>query len=313
MTPSAPATPPSTEAPSLPEAGDSQVLESFTADDADVDSTSTFDNFDDKFLGGEVDQDVPAPLPASSVAPIPPAAPSPVQAPGSPPSLPAPAEGVPAVAPTPAVVSPATPASVQAPPVTAPAAVPGQDPQAAFTAWRTNAETELAKGHFALPADLAEQAEADPAKFATETLPRLAAKVYLDAVTAAVSAIQSYMPGYIGQQLEARSAYAKAEDDFFSAWPQLNRVLHTAKVAELGRTWRAMNPKATKEDYIKNVGALSVLQLGLPLQATPAVAPAPVVAPPRPHVPLATSAPRGGPSLTPDTNPWNMVRDDDEE
>jgi hypothetical protein len=163
----------------------------------------------------------------------------------------------------------------------------------------------LAKGHFALPKEVVEQAEADPAKFAAETLPRMAAKVYLDTVTAAVSAIQAALPGAIDSLLSSRTEAQKAEEEFASSWPQINLAEHKATVLEIGRTFRAMNPGASKEDYIRTVGAMAALKLGLPLQAAPAapaVAPAPRVLP---HVPLAVSAPRAAPGPTPNGNPFS--------
>lgn len=254
-----------------------------------------------------MDGDEPAaPVPTPQVPPpgsavLAPAAPA--AAPAQAVSTPVPVAGAAAPATAPEAPAPLPQPPVATPAPGAPAAAPApvaQDAQAAFTAWRTNAESELAKGHFALPKEVAELAESDPVKFAQETLPALAAKVYLDTVTAAVSAIQAALPNAIDGLLNSRTAESKAEDEFFSAWPQIDRQAHKSAVLEIGRTYRAMNPQATKDDYIKNVGALAALRLGLPLQvAAPAASAAPAV---RPHVPLAVSAPRAAAAPVPNGN-----------
>lgn len=173
----------------------------------------------------------------------------------------------------------------------------------AFQAWRTGAEKELAEGHFKMDPKHVEMMEAEPQKFAQEVLPQLAAKVYLDTVTAAVSAIQSYLPQYMEGILLQRTEAQKAEDEFFGAWKQLDKTQHLAKVMEIGQTFRAMNPKASKEDYIKTVGAMAVLQLGLPLVADGPPAPAAAAAPAqRPFVPVGTSGPRAAPAPSPNGN-----------
>lgn len=160
----------------------------------------------------------------------------------------------------------------------------------------------MAKGHFAIPVEVAQKIEEDPVKFVQEELPKMASRLYLDAVTAAVSAIQTYLPGFIGQHLSARTEESKAEDEFWGAWPQMQRAAHTAKALEIGRAWRQVNPRGSKDDYIKQVGALTCLALGLPLQvAPPATAVAPVL---RPHAPVVTSAPRSTPAPNGQTNPW---------
>lgn len=144
--------------------------------------------------------------------------------------------------------------------------------------------------------ELVAEAESDPGKFARETLPRLAAKVYLDAVAAASSAINAVLPNVIQNITRSQVEHSKAEDEFFSAWPQIDRSAHRAKVIEVGKSWRAVNPQAPKEQYIREVGALTALALGLPLQAATVSAPAAAPAPRTPpHVPITTSAPRAAP------------------
>lgn len=260
---------------------------------ADVGDEDTSDFTDDSFLRGTLEDDSPAatPTPSASAAPAAPSAPA----------TPAPAAtAAPAASAAAAPSAPAAPAAPSAPaaPEPAPAAPTAPaapvDPVATWNAWRAEAEGQLAKGHFAMSKELVEEAQDDPAKFWSETFPHLVSKWYLDTVTASVNAVKQALPEYISGFVQQSTAEQRAEDEFFGSWKQLDKGKHLAQVTEIGRVWRAMNPKATKEDYIKQVGALAVMQLGLPL--VPESAPAAPVAPQmRPHVPMAGGAPAGAP------------------
>lgn len=142
-------------------------------------------------------------------------------------------------------------------------------------------------------------ADEDPAKFAAEALPRMAAKVYLDSVTAAVSAIKGAIPDVMRSLLEKDRTEREAEDRFFKAWPQLTREL-LPKILEVGKVYRGFNPQASEADYIRDVGAQAMRVLGIQVAPT-----APQPPRPAPHIPLVPGVTRVALPLANGTNPWD--------
>lgn len=137
---------------------------------------------------------------------------------------------------------------------------PDIDPQAVvqqFQQWRQNAEAVLSNSHYNLSQEDANQINIDPG----QVIPKLMSRVYLDAVTAAVNVIAQSLPYTVMNTIDAHNGYQKNEDEFFGEWPGLRD--HGAEVVRIGQVFRHLNPKASKADFIRSVGAQAALALGL--------------------------------------------------
>lgn len=205
-----------------------------------------------------------------------------------------------AVSVTPAITTSAAAAiSTETPAPAAAVSPPGTptDPVAAFTAWRGNAEKLLAENHYALPQETLDEIADNPAV----ALPKLMARVYLDAVTASTNVLIQNLPAILENTLGYRDNAKKLEDQFDSEWKGLAK--HRDKVIQIGQVYRQLNPKATAEEFTRDVGAQAAFALGLTLEvakgsAAPAVAPR--TGPTAPHRPPGAAAHQVGQPAQPD-------------
>lgn len=296
--------------PAVPEDDGSELstleeLESFLDDDAD-----TLDADVDTSSGGPGADEIPEGEPPSdsedgdegtteSHAEAPTEAPKEEEpAPTPEPSL----EGTPQAEPpveTPASTPPeaGTEPSPQ-PQATEPVETP-EELQARYHAWRTASEEQLAE-HYAISEDMAAELNDDP----DSAIPKIAARVYLDAFTNSVAHMQRMLPSMLEQALAARDANTQYEEQFFTQWPALRE--HTDVVTRLGDSYRQMYPGATPEEFMRDVGAQAMVALRLPTEPIP---PAPAAEPaptPAPHRPAASSPPASAPVRAP-SNPFEAL------
>ena len=177
--------------------------------------------------------------------------------------------------------APVEPAAHPAPEVTPAQAIES------FRQWRAQAEHVLSNSHYNLSQQDADALNVDPG----QVIPKLMSRVYLDAVTAAVNVISQSIPYAVMNTIEAHNGYQRNEDEFFGEWPGLKE--HGGEVVRVGQVYRQLNPKASKADFIRSVGAQVAMALGLTAdQARGTKAPAPNGAGQRVlrHVPPAASA-----------------------
>lgn len=228
-----------------------------------------------------------APIDTSpSIAPA--ATPPPTQA-DAPPAVPTPPPAVAAQPPqavTPQQVAPAAPAP-QAPPAAQQPAGFAEMAQQLQTA-KTQVVDMLAQQAYGLTPEEAEQIATDP----VTVIPKMMARVHVNAVSAVLSHVAQQLPQVILGVMQQRDVNARNEEKFFAAWPQLKRDQHGQAVASIARVYRQMNPNADTETFIKQVGAQAVVALGL-LQpgVMPVASAAAPVQRPAPFVPAAVSAP----------------------
>lgn len=194
----------------------------------------------------------------------------------------------------PVVAAPAEPAS---PAAAAPAPVSTENIQEVFTDWRKQTEDLLAQHHYALSEEDMARLDTEPQEF----IPRLAARIYLDAVSAAISQVVNYLPRMVRQVNEQDAVNSQSENAFFERWPDLKQ--HQQKVIAIGQTYRQMNPQATAEQFINEVGAAAMVSLRLdPAGKTPA---APATQ--QPFVPAAQTPQGGVPKPVKPTNIFSQL------
>jgi hypothetical protein len=155
-----------------------------------------------------------------------------------------------------------------------------------FKDWRQTAEGVLVNSHYNLSKEDADALNLD----AGQVIPKLMARVYLDAVTAAVNVISQSLPHTVMNTIEAHNGYQKNETEFFGEWPGLKD--HYAEVLRVGQVFRHLNPSASKADFVRSVGAQVAMALGLTAEQArgtraPAQQPGPRVLR---HIPPAASA-----------------------
>jgi DNA polymerase III subunit gamma/tau len=238
----------------------------------------------------EVAEDDVAP-PSEPAAPVQPSA---ATQPGAstPPAASAPAAPV-------APVSPAPPAAQATPPVqatppaqeqpAAPAATPpaATEPPNSLEAHRAKAIPELEKLYALAPEELEEF------RVTPETaLPKLAAKLHFEVVMSAYQAVRNQLPELVGGFMSHQQEVQKANDSFFTKWPDLKDPSHLDQVKGAIKAYKAANPNASREQIINGAGAMVMISLGKnPFASAAPTPPAVSAVPPRPAGVGASGAP----------------------
>lgn len=178
--------------------------------------------------------------------------------------------------------------------------------QQRYMEWRGQTEDLLAKHHYALKQEQIDELDTNPAEF----IAKMQARVYLDAVTAVLTQVTQHLPRMIQQQNELSAHSVSNESQFYDRWPKLRE--HADTVLRVGAVYRQLNPSASMEDFINEVGAQTMVAMRIPpdemqqqVNGKQPVAPK-VTAP---FVP-ATATPAGG---APPSQPKNMFEQLNEE
>ncbi|KKL16904.1 hypothetical protein LCGC14_2490900 [marine sediment metagenome] len=289
--------------------------EEFFADDSDVDSELDLDLQEESsepavpeveaVAKPEGETDDPAKPPSeAAVTPTPPTAPVEPSAPPAPEAAPA-APVVPPVA-EPTQVQQQPPAEPRPEPV-APVAAPTEPiapvaptvpevPVPTAAEMRTQAEETLATQHYALSEEQAAELNEDMAI----AVPKMMARVYMDSVTNTLAHVLQNLPGLVDNVLSQRKVVEKDEESFFTSWPKLRE--HRESITNIAQVYRQLHPTASPEQFIRDVGAQTMVAMKLTVDEVPAETPE---APTRPFVPAASSPPASpGP---PPTNPFEQM------
>jgi hypothetical protein len=134
-----------------------------------------------------------------------------------------------------------------------------------------------------------------------KVIPKLAARLYVDAYEGVMQAVSKVLPSLVHQVQASSSAAEANQRAFFEKWPALQKPEYDETLRKIGVAWRTMNPKADPETAVQEIGALA---MGL-LKLTPSEAPA-ATPTPKPYVPAAPggSVPSGPPKPTSDDAWW---------
>lgn len=194
-----------------------------------------------------------------------------------PPPVAAPAAVVP---PKPAA-TPVAPAEV--PPVVAAApaserqAPPASPIEAALSGMSQNRQAladHMAATTFALSPEEIAQFETD----AVGMIPKLMAKVHVEATMNTLSLINKMVPGLIDARVDstssAKTKATEAKNEFYTTNSDLNEKDHGPLLDKWAKAFRAQNPTASRQEAIKFVGQAIRTELGLPALVAGAKTPA---------------------------------------
>lgn len=242
-------------------------------------------------------------LPTSKGTVIPPA-------PAPEPAAPAPApEGTPAQAPAqaPAPAVPATsPATPEAP---AQAPAPSEAPKAfdmdAYVAEHLPRLEKL----YTFSEEEATQLQTEPEL----VLPKVAARLHLRIVQDALSGISAVLPQIIQRQQEQAEAERSSWDQFYSVNNDIRGKVTQDQILSVAGMFKQINPQATPDQVIREVGRIIRTSLGLQEPSAAPVPPAQVPASPSAPVTQQPFVPaRGSAGATPvkQDNPWASMAEE---
>lgn len=136
-----------------------------------------------------------------------------------------------------------------------------------------------------------------------EVLPKLAGNLFMNVYDAVYSAVLQQVPLVVNQMASSQAAATNAENTFFGRWSQLKKPEYRTAIESIGRAYRQANPKASKEEFIEQVGAMASFQLGLLPQAV--ASPQPVPAAPSNPQRFTPAAPGAAVGRTPQASHAN--------
>jgi hypothetical protein len=96
-----------------------------------------------------------------------------------------------------------------------------------------------------------------------KALPMLAGRVWFEAYTSAVNFMNQQIPSIMRGEMQKFGRSFEAENQFYKAWPGLDRGKHHEQVKHFGRVYRQAYPQASVEDFVRDVGTMVASQLGL--------------------------------------------------
>lgn len=182
---------------------------------------------------------------------------------------------------------PAAPVAAPAPePAPTPSVTPTPEEQAAALAQLEQTVIgELQKLYALSPEEAAKLDEFDQKP--SEYLPRLLARAHQNSYAHAYQAIMQAMPDMVQRITTARLEQERAENAFFTRWPDLKG--QDEVVLRAIKTYRQMNPKAPVETAIEQAGVLAMISLGktpgVPAAPAASAPTAPTLTPARPVMP----------------------------
>lgn len=184
-----------------------------------------------------------------------------------------PAQPVAPAAPAPAAAAPASPQVPQGPTEPQQPTLSLADPMSIARVMRENEPNlieHLAQTEFALsPEDIAGLEED-----AVAYTPKLLAKTYVRMQQNMMAQFARVIPAMITAHSEITQKSAKSEEGFFSRWPGLNKDEYRSQVRHAAQVYRRMNPQATKEEMVEELGQILSIRLKVPLTAAPSPRPA---------------------------------------
>lgn len=249
-----------------------------------------------------------APVPAAA-APVAPVAPmAPVVAPAAVAPVVPPAVA-PVVAPVPAAVVPPVAPVVPAP-VVAPVPTKTQEQvNQEAAARRQEFHANLVEVYTGSLKDKGAQLLIEPEK----VLPELAAELHQQVLESAIHGIMSQVPMMVQNVLAMQRTTEQNEAAFFRAWPQLVEKRGDAMplITRFAPIYRQANPTASLEDFIREVGSMTMVALRIdPNSGASVVAPmvAPMVSAFAPAVPGSGGIPPAAPK--PAGNAWESLHEE---
>lgn len=237
----------------------------------------------------------------------PPAEKPPVVAPSATPATP-PAPAAPVVPAAPAAAPPVQPAQpvVEATPPVQPEA-PAQPQTPEQRAELRNREIERLTTSYAL-----NQEDAAAILTSPETVvPKMLAHLHVNVCDAIIGAIMGRMPDAVQAIMENGRAAREAEDAFYSAWPALKDAKYRTVVGQSIQAYRALNPRAQRDEMIRAAGLNAMIYSRLPIPPELLAQPPAQPATPQPSfTPAAPAGAPGAPAPAKSTNPFVLLNEE---
>ena len=100
----------------------------------------------------------------------------------------------------------------------------------------------------------------------SEYLPKLLAKAHMNALVQSQQMLRKTVPDMVTETSQQNIASSKAEDSFFSRWPDLKG--HEEKAFASIQAYKSVNPDADMAGIIEGAGTLAMISVGKSLEGS---------------------------------------------
>jgi hypothetical protein len=99
-------------------------------------------------------------------------------------------------------------------------------------------------------------------------LSELAADLHMRVLESSVHGIMAQIPQVVAGYLQSVRQAEQNENTFYGAWPQLaaRKAEAGPLVMRFGNAYRQAHPSATPEDFVREVGAMAMVALRIPVE-----------------------------------------------
>lgn len=126
--------------------------------------------------------------------------------------------------------------------------------------------------------------------------------------------LSQHVPAMITQHSKVMQKHGENEGKFYTRWPDIDKATHGPAVSRLAAIYRKMNPGATLDSMIEDLGPIVMMQAKIvPGAPRPSTGPAPVGAngrPPQPSPFVPATGGMGAPipaAGSEDGDPWGAM------
>lgn len=166
----------------------------------------------------------------------------------------------------------------------------------------TDSVEVLSEKVYKLDAETAEKLDTSP----SEVIPKLAATLHMQVLTAAVTQIANMLPSAMAMQGERQTVAQQREQKFYEKFPALKE--HSTTVQRLAAAYRQTNPKADFDTAVSEIGTMAMVALRLPLEASPQKEPLAA----KPVIPTSGKGGATPPPPQPDKTVWDELIEEED-
>lgn len=148
------------------------------------------------------------------------------------------------------------------------------------------------------------------------TIPMLLAKVFVKSQQNVLQQLGRMIPVMVQRHTQAMARNSQGEDQFYAAWPQIDKATHKGLVDRYATVYRQMHPQATLDQLIADLGPMIMMAARIPpgnaAAGPPARRPAAPAGngrppPPSPFVPAGGQAGPVAQSKASELEPWEAM------
>jgi hypothetical protein len=141
-------------------------------------------------------------------------------------------------------------------------------------------------------------------------LPSLLANLHVNVADHVIQTIMKSLPDVVSNMTQQTTQMHQAQQEFYTAWPSLKEEKYVPMIASAIRAYRALNPKASRQEVIRAAGLNALITLRLPIPRELLMEPAAPLPEPASFVHAAPGAGGPPPASPQPQNPFQLLNEE---